>query len=83
MDGIILNSLCLLTHIRQSIQPSLSNGTSALLVAEGLRAIAILEVSLLAGSLGDRCQLQSRWVSALFFNLFNHLIGDRKVELIG
>ena len=29
MDGTILNSLCLLTHIGQSIQPSLSNGTSA------------------------------------------------------
>ena len=28
MDGTILNSLCLLTHIGQSIQPSLSNGTS-------------------------------------------------------
>jgi hypothetical protein len=27
--GTILNSLCLLTHIGQSIQPSLSNGTSA------------------------------------------------------
>ena len=29
MDGTILNSLCLLTHIYESIQPSLSNGTSA------------------------------------------------------
>lgn len=29
MDGTILNSLCLLTHIYESIQPSLFNGTSA------------------------------------------------------
>ena len=29
MDGTILNSLCLLSHIYESIQPSLSNGTSA------------------------------------------------------
>jgi len=29
MDGTILNSLCLLTLIYESIQPSLANGTSA------------------------------------------------------
>ncbi len=35
MDGTILNSLCLLIHIGQSIQPYLSNGTSTAIALVG------------------------------------------------
>ena len=42
MDGTILNSLCLLTHTYESIQPSLSNGTSAEFLDSWKRAIALL-----------------------------------------